>query len=349
MNATKATNPRQLWERYRSNLPRHLLGISRYLQADTMHRLTSQRGHQGLRMSFEPYITLVGTTGCRLTELADILGISKQACNQTANQIEVAGYIERVSDPLDGRAKKLQLTRRGQQLMRDGADIAGQNEAHFRKLLGKREIDQLASLLAQLFSGLGLQRPKVSKRDIDTSALLSGLLPRLSDYVMHRLMELTIAKGHPGLKMSHGQVLTLIGISGGYIQQMAAIQEVSKQAISAIVNELELLGYLYREVDPNDARQQRILLTPAGIQLLGASVASVDQLEKEFTVLLGKKNLQQIKSIAEQLYQSLHLEEDVFGPRQDLLTLAQQLKKQLGRQELRELTRLLQIDNEVLA
>ena len=68
MNAPKATNPRQLWERYRSNLPRHLLGISRYLQADTMHRLTSQRGHQGLRMSFEPYITLVGTTGCRLTE-----------------------------------------------------------------------------------------------------------------------------------------------------------------------------------------------------------------------------------------------------------------------------------------
>ena len=84
---------------------------------------------------------------------------------------------------------------------------------------------------------------------------MGALLPRLSDYSLQRLMELTRDKGHPGLKLSFGQVLTMIGPSGGRIQQMASIHDVSKQAISAIATELELLGYLRRETDPQDARQ----------------------------------------------------------------------------------------------
>lgn len=349
MSTNQDINPRLLWDRYRNNLPRHLLGISRYLQSDAMQQLTEQRGHSGLKMSFEPYITLVGSGGSRLTELADILGISKQACNQTANQIERAGYIERISDPNDGRAKKLRLTRRGQQLMRDGAAVAESNEDYFRTLVGNREIRQLTAQLAELFKGLGLARPNVSSTEVDSNAYLSGLLPRLSDYVMHRLMHLTIAKGHSGLKMSHGQVLTLIGLSGGSIQKMASIQAVSKQAISAVVNDLEELGYLYRQTDPADARQQLILFTPMGLGLLADSVSSVDELNSEFSEILGEAAFAKLKVVARQLYLKLHLEEDVFGPQQDLQTLAQKLKQQLGQQDIRELTRLLQHDNEVLA
>ena len=57
-------------------------------------------GHRNLRLGFAPYITLIGSRGMRLTELATVLGISRQACNQAANQVEDAGYIMRKSDPL---------------------------------------------------------------------------------------------------------------------------------------------------------------------------------------------------------------------------------------------------------
>lgn len=350
MNTAKDTaHKQQLWDSYRNNLPRHLLGVSRYLQSSAMHQLIDQRGHRSLKMAFEPYITLVGSAGSRLTELADALDISKQACNQTANQLETAGYIERISDPLDGRAKKLVLTEYGQQLVLDGADIASANEKNFCTLIGNPAIEALISTLAQLHRGLGLPRARISAEQVDSTAYLSGLLPRLSDYVMHRLMYLTINRGHPGLKMSHGQVLTLIGLSGGSIQQMARIQEVSKQAISAIVNDLEQLGYLYRKTDPGDARQQVILLTPNGIELLADSVASVDELNREFSEIVGIDTLEQFKTAAQQLYRALHLEEDIFGPQLDIKALAEKLKQQLGKQGVDELTHLLQSDLEVLA
>jgi DNA-binding MarR family transcriptional regulator len=349
MNTAIATQQQQLWASYRNNLPRHLLGISRYLQSTAMHQLIEQRGHPRLKLAFEPYITLVGSSGCRLTELADALGISKQACNQTANQLQAAGYIERRPDPLDGRARILVLTQYGRQLMHDGAEIASANEAHCRSLVGKPAMASLVACLRRLHSGLGLPQARVSNKDVQGSAYLSALLPRLSDYVMQRLMQQTIAKGHSGLKMSHGQVLTLIGLSGGSIQQMARIQDVSKQAISAIVNDLESLGYLYRESDPYDARQQVILFTPSGIALLGDSVASVGTLNAEFEAILGASVHSQFKNIARQLYQALHLEEDVFGPQTDIKSLATQLKQQLGKQGVDELTRLLQSDLEVSA
>ena len=347
MSTSKDTpHKQQLWARYRNNLPRHLLGVSRYLQSSVMHQLIDQRGHRGLKMAFEPYITLVGNEGSRLTELADALGISKQACSQTANQLEAAGYIERVSDPLDGRAKKLVLTEYGQQLMLDGADIVSANGKNFSTLIGNPAFEALINALARLHGGLGLPLPhaRISAEIIDSTSYLSGLLPRVTDYVMHRLMHLTINKGHPGLKMSHGQVLTLIGLSGGSIQQMARIQEVSKQAISAIVNDLEKLGYLYRKTDTDDARQQMILLTPDGIELLTDSVASVDKLNEEFSEILGTDSFEQFKTAASQLYQALHLEEDVFGPPLDIKALAEKLKRQLGKQEVHELIRLLQSD-----
>ncbi len=336
---------RQLWHRYRDNLPRHLLSLSHYLQSQAMHQLIEQRGHSDLKISFEPYISLLGNHGRRPTELADILGISKQACNQTANLIEAAGYIERKADPLDGRAKRLLLTKRGRQLMRDGAAIAYDNEAIFRQLAGKKPIDELTLILAELHRGLSL--PSLKTQDIDSPAYLSKLLPRLGSYVMHRLMQMTISKGHPGLKMCSGQVLTLIGLSGGSIQQMARIQQVSKQAISAIVNELEQLGYLYRETNPTDARQQLILFTTAGLDLLADSVSSVDELDNEFSAVIGDRALQRLKSTTSELYRGLQLEENVFGSQPNLQTLVQELKQQLGQRDLKKLTRLLQ--TEVLA
>ena len=95
MNApVAALEPGQdTWQRYRANLPRHLMGIARHLQSEVMQTLTQRRGHTGLRLGFEPFMTLIGQHGARITDLADWLGISKQACNQTINQIEQAGYV----------------------------------------------------------------------------------------------------------------------------------------------------------------------------------------------------------------------------------------------------------------
>ena len=73
------------------NFARHVLGLARYLQSQTMHTLCENYGHQNLRLNFEPYIALVGDHGVRLSDIAETLAVSRQSANQTANIIEAAG------------------------------------------------------------------------------------------------------------------------------------------------------------------------------------------------------------------------------------------------------------------
>lgn len=346
MLATSIQQRDDVWLRYRNNLPRHLMGVSRHLQATLMHTLTEKLGYRDLRLSYEPFITLVGDSGARLTELAARLGISKQAVNQTANQIERAGYIARTPDPADGRAKIVALTAGGRELVADGSHLLAEVEQQFVDLLGKRKINKLSKQLANLYSGVALPQLRVVPTKNQQPVMLGGLLPRIADYMMQRLMHLTGARGHPQLKMSYAQVLTLIGPEGGRIQQMARIHEVSKQAVSAVASELEQLGYIQRALDPRDARQVLLQLTDAGWQLLTDSVAAVDVLEQEIGLHLHSDSLEEMVFVAAELYGALHLEEEVFEPNYAPLTsnlkmLASHLRNQLGRKDTAELARLL--------
>jgi DNA-binding MarR family transcriptional regulator len=350
LNAHSDWSPK-LWQRYRNNLPRHLIGLSRHLQTRLMQTLTAELGHDKLRLSFEPFFTLVGSDGARLTELAEWLAISKQACNQTLNQIEAAGYVQRLPDPEDGRAKIVALTKRGEQLIAQGSERVEEIEAEFAAVVGQADIRRLGAILKVLYRGWELPRLRVAGPATPTPAL-SGRLPRISDQVMQRLMQLTMARGHPGLKMSYAQVLSLVGPDGGRIQQMAALQGVSKQAISAVAMELEQLDYIARLPDPEDARQVRLVFTPRGWQLLADSVASVADLEVELAQLLDAEGLADLRRIALSLYAAFDPESQVFEPANarngdDLHNLARRLKQQLGTQRSAELARLMMTMEEV--
>jgi len=327
-----------LWSRYSSNLPRHLIGIGRHLQSETM-RLLGEQGYRGLRLSFEPYISLVGDSGCRLTDLADALGISKQACNQSADEIERAGYLRRVADPDDRRARRIVLSARGRALGLDGHAVICRLQQGYAELLGADAFAELLRVLTRLVSGLPCSKGMVQP---PAGAELGALLPPLSRHLMQSLMDRTRERGHAGLKISHGQVLGLIGPTGGRMQVMARIQQVSKQAIGAVARDLEALGYIGRTSDPDDARQMVLALTPRGVQVLEDSIASVDELATSFRDLLGARALATLERRAAGLYTALGLEQEVFATPDELDRLARSLKQQLGLQGARALALLLQ-------
>ncbi|MEH6589481.1 MAG: MarR family transcriptional regulator [Halioglobus sp.] len=329
-------------QRYQDNFSRHLLVVARHLQTETMNALQRERGHKHLRLGFAPYISLIGQQGKRLSDLALTLGISRQACNQAANQIEAAGYIERCADPSDGRAKTLRLTRQGVKLRRDGAAIVSALDREFVLIAGKPAVEQASTTLREIHRRLALGLPGNSDIQVDSTAL-GGLLPLVSDYMLQRLMLLTRKKGHPGLKLSFGQVLTLIGPGGGRMQQMATIQDISKQAVGVIATELEHLGYLKRQSDPRDARQVLLKFTKRGHGLISDSVASVDELEAEFEALTDVTAITQMKATLAALYHALNLEQEVFTPVSgtNIAAMAQQLRQQLGAENSKALGHLL--------
>ncbi len=319
------------WQHYRANLPRHLIGLSRYMQSRLMHSLTQDHGHGGLRLHFEPYIALATTRGVQLSTLADTLKVSRQSVNQVVNQIEAVGYLERVADSADRRSKRVVLTPLGQKLVKDGAKLLGSVEAEFAAIIGNRALERFTLALDALYRAAAAPN---SNAAADTAAL-GWLLPRSSNVFMQVLMDATRERGHPDLKMSFGQVLPLIGPEGGRISDIARINEVSKQAISAIAQELEALGYLTREADPLDARQRILVLSEHGATLITDAVASTRALEAQLTDAVGEACLLEVKTTAQSLFDSLALETAVFGRSADdteknIEQLAQDLLGSLG-------------------
>ena len=65
-----------VWERYRDNAARHLIGIGRDLQNRAMHDLTSDFGYKDLRPSLGPILSLVASQARPLGVLATQLAIS---------------------------------------------------------------------------------------------------------------------------------------------------------------------------------------------------------------------------------------------------------------------------------
>ncbi|MEH6584700.1 MAG: MarR family winged helix-turn-helix transcriptional regulator [Halioglobus sp.] len=324
---------------YRDNFARHILRVTLYIQSEVMNTLMLKHDHSQLRTTYVPYITIAADRGARLSDIAEMLGISRQAANKTVNQIEAAGYLQRAADPSDARAKLLVTTPEAKAMIRQGGVEAMKLQNRFAEIVGDKELALANASIVQLIDQLDLSFPFESNKVPN----LSAVLPRLSDFITGRLQSLTMAKGHPKLKRSFGSVLTAIGPAGGRIQQIANTRNVSKQAISAIASELEELGYIRRQPLPADVRQVVLLFTDKGQELIADGVASVHELAQAFSDLIGEHELQQLNEVMARIYRSLHLEHDIFdhADSNDIRIVARQVKRQLGEDGAKALARLL--------
>ena len=88
--------------------------------------------------------------GSRLTDLAEQASITKQSAGFLVDQLERAGYVERVADPSDGRARLVRITERGLHTIPLAASVVSEVEAEWTEHLGKRRMGQLREILAKL-------------------------------------------------------------------------------------------------------------------------------------------------------------------------------------------------------
>jgi DNA-binding MarR family transcriptional regulator len=331
-----------LWTQFRSNFPRELLALTRYIQSETMDIMAREAGYDDLRLSFEPYMSTIGAGGTTLSALAQDLGISKQAASQTIIELEKLGYISRDSSKSDGRSKLLQITPRGAKLLNDGLHAYQAVESELLKHTTERALVASYKTLETLCVALELG-PPIARLSHSGMRTLGVLLSRASDYLQQRLLQLASKRGHSGLKLSYAHVLTLLRPGGTRIQDIVRIRNLSKQAVGAIANELSKAGYLERRADPESPRQQRLHLTEQGMALIADSVESVEILNQELTNIVGEKAFDAFKRFMSDQYRGLQLEQiefgDLFDP--ELEARARTLVHELGADRARALGRIL--------
>ena len=135
-----------LEEKRRKNMRQLLLQASRIVNRQVVEGLHA-RGYADLRSTHTTLLSNIDLAGSTVTVAADRAGITKQAMGRLADELESAGYIRVRSDPKDARARVLDLTRTGRQLMLDSLEVMAELEHRYARSVGR---DPLAAVLRGL-------------------------------------------------------------------------------------------------------------------------------------------------------------------------------------------------------
>ncbi|KUM72989.1 MULTISPECIES: MarR family winged helix-turn-helix transcriptional regulator [Streptomyces] len=92
----------------------------------------------------------IGPNGTRLTELAEQAQITKQTAGFLVDQLEKAGYVVRVPDPTDKRARLVRLAEKAASAQRIAAAVVAEVEKEWEAHLGSRRMKQLREALTLL-------------------------------------------------------------------------------------------------------------------------------------------------------------------------------------------------------
>lgn len=114
-----------------------------------------------------PYTDLRPTHGCvfrfvrehgmRLTKLAELASITKQSAGEIVDDLVELGYVKRIPDPEDRRAKLICLTTRGEEAQTHGFGLFATVEKRWMERYGREKIETLRATLEEIAAG---ERPE---------------------------------------------------------------------------------------------------------------------------------------------------------------------------------------------
>ena len=127
---------------------------------------------------------------------------------------------------------------------------------------------------------------------------LIGALLRMPYEAVHRriVAEANVA-GFNDVVTAHLAVLRYPGPSGRRPSDLAAESGMTRQAMNYLLGQLEELGYVVREEDPDDLRSKRVHLTDRGEALRRTIRQSVTAIERQLKEELGSDSYEQLRQL----------------------------------------------------
>jgi DNA-binding MarR family transcriptional regulator len=107
-------------------------------------------GYEDVRPVHEFALRAIAAGADNASELGRRLSVSKQAAAKTIALLEERGYVTSEADPLDARRKRLQVTKRGTSMMREGEKIFDQLREQWAQQIGPAKLRTLEKQLAEL-------------------------------------------------------------------------------------------------------------------------------------------------------------------------------------------------------
>jgi DNA-binding MarR family transcriptional regulator len=109
-------------------------------------------GLDGIRPAQAVALMPLATGGLHASDLADQLQVSRQAVAQAITGLERHGYVTRAPNPLDARARIIELTPSGRQVLRVMHSNAVELERRWEQVLGRERLAELRETLQMLLA-----------------------------------------------------------------------------------------------------------------------------------------------------------------------------------------------------
>jgi DNA-binding MarR family transcriptional regulator len=127
-----------------------LLGSVRDGIVEEVQRRVAAAGYTDVRASHDCVFRHLSADGMRLRDLATLSQLTAPAIGEHVDELERLGYVERLPDPSDRRAKLIRPTRRGAAFMQAAYGALAEIESEWADAVGAKALVRLRDALAQV-------------------------------------------------------------------------------------------------------------------------------------------------------------------------------------------------------
>ena len=115
--------------------------------SDELGKRVAAAGLTDIRPGHGCVFGTIDPEGSRLTDLAERAHMTKQSVGEATDDLERRGYVERVPDPADRRAKIIRLTARGREAQAIGRGLIDEIEGEWAERYGEERVAALREAL----------------------------------------------------------------------------------------------------------------------------------------------------------------------------------------------------------
>ena len=127
-----------------------LLATAWSIVVDDLHTELAKVGYGDIRPAHGFAFQLLAPHGTTGKELAEHLGVTKQAASQMIDFLEERGYVARQPHPTDKRGKLVVLTQKGWGCIKAVETILAKQEEHWSTVIGAERMEMLVKDLRRL-------------------------------------------------------------------------------------------------------------------------------------------------------------------------------------------------------
>jgi DNA-binding MarR family transcriptional regulator len=137
-------------DRLPDHLPRWLEAVSRRLSADLGMQVASSGLFTGVRGSDRRILQMIPPGTIRITDLAALAEMTKQALGEFVDRLEQAGLVSSGKDPSDGRARLVSRTALGDAVATATAEAIEAVENRWRAEIGPDAYEAMLAAMRRL-------------------------------------------------------------------------------------------------------------------------------------------------------------------------------------------------------